>query len=82
MVCWSLRKLIHHRKETLSRRGTSAASASVMTPSTSDHHLDTAVSRQPNGVCRTGFERQHSLPSSEHLGTDGALYQVWSEGIF
>lgn len=77
-----LQKLIHHRKETLSRRGTSASSASVMTPSTSDHHLDTAVSRQPNGVCRTGFERQHSLPSSEHLGTDGALYQVWSEGIF
>ncbi|XP_031200731.1 NCK-interacting protein with SH3 domain isoform X1 [Mastomys coucha] len=71
-----LQKLIHHRKETLSRRGTSASSASVMTPSTSDHHLDTAVSRQPNGVCRTGFERQHSLPSSEHLGTDGALYQV------
>ncbi|XP_050996323.1 NCK-interacting protein with SH3 domain [Acomys russatus] len=71
-----LQKLIHHRKETLSRRGTSASSASVMTPSTSDHHLDAAASRQPNGVCRTGFERQHSLPSSEHLGTDGALYQV------
>ncbi|XP_021027785.1 NCK-interacting protein with SH3 domain [Mus caroli] len=71
-----LQKLIHHRKETLSRRGTSASSATVMTPSTSDHHLDAAVSRQPNGVCRTGFERQHSLPSSEHLGTDGALYQV------
>ncbi|XP_006978357.2 NCK-interacting protein with SH3 domain isoform X2 [Peromyscus maniculatus bairdii] len=71
-----LQKLIHHRKETLSRRGPSASSASVMTSSTSDHHLDAAVSRQPNGVCRTGFERQHSLPSSEHLGTDGALYQV------
>ncbi|CAH6777675.1 NCK-interacting protein with SH3 domain [Phodopus roborovskii] len=71
-----LQKLIHHRKETLSRRGPSASSASVMTPSTSDHHLDSAVSRQPNGVCRTGFERQHSLPSSEHLGTDGTLYQV------
>lgn len=66
----------------MSRRGPSASSASVMTSSTSDHHLDAAVSRQPNGVCRTGFERQHSLPSSEHLGTDGALYQVWSEGIF
>ncbi|XP_037063827.1 NCK-interacting protein with SH3 domain isoform X2 [Peromyscus leucopus] len=71
-----LQKLIHHRKETLSRRGPSASSASVMTSSTSDHHLDAAVSRQPNGVCRTGFERQHSLPSSEHLGTDGTLYQV------
>ncbi|XP_052577309.1 NCK-interacting protein with SH3 domain isoform X1 [Peromyscus californicus insignis] len=71
-----LQKLIYHRKETLSRRGPSASSASVMTSSTSDHHLDAAVSRQPNGVCRAGFERQHSLPSSEHLGTDGALYQV------
>lgn len=52
-----------------------------MTPSTSDHHLDAAVARQPNGVCRAGFERQHSLPSSEHLGADGGLYQVCGEGI-
>ncbi|XP_042521896.1 NCK-interacting protein with SH3 domain [Dipodomys spectabilis] len=71
-----LQKLIHHRKETLSRRGPSVSSAAVMTPSTSDHHLDAAVARQPNGVCRTGFERQHSLPSSEHLGPDGSLYQI------
>ncbi|XP_030771247.1 NCK-interacting protein with SH3 domain isoform X1 [Rhinopithecus roxellana] len=71
-----LQKLIHHRKETLSRRGPSASSVAVMTPSTSDHHLDAAVARQPNGVCRAGFERQHSLPSSEHLGADGGLYQI------
>uniref|UniRef100_A0A5F7ZGK1 NCK interacting protein with SH3 domain n=1 Tax=Macaca mulatta TaxID=9544 RepID=A0A5F7ZGK1_MACMU len=71
-----LQKLIHHRKETLSRRGPSASSVAVMTPSTSDHHLDAAVARQPNGVCRAGFERQHSLPSSEHLAADGGLYQI------
>ncbi|XP_025231656.1 NCK-interacting protein with SH3 domain isoform X4 [Theropithecus gelada] len=71
-----LQKLIHHRKETLSRRGPSASSVAVMTPSTSDHHLDAAVARQPNGVCRAGFERQHSLPSSEHLVADGGLYQI------
>ncbi|XP_069329715.1 NCK-interacting protein with SH3 domain isoform X1 [Eulemur rufifrons] len=71
-----LQKLIHHRKETLSHRGSSASSAAAMTPSTSDHHLDAAATRQPNGVCRAGFERQHSLPSSEHLGADGSLYQI------
>ncbi|XP_063559837.1 NCK-interacting protein with SH3 domain isoform X4 [Gorilla gorilla gorilla] len=71
-----LQKLIHHRKETLSRRGPSASSVAVMTSSTSDHHLDAAAARQPNGVCRAGFERQHSLPSSEHLGADGGLYQI------
>ena len=75
----SLRKLIHHRKETLSRRGPSAPSPAAMTPSTSDHHLDTAAARQPNGMCRAGFERQHSLPSSEYLGPDGGLYQVHGE---
>ncbi|XP_059520829.1 NCK-interacting protein with SH3 domain [Myotis daubentonii] len=70
-----LQKLIHHRKETLSRRGPSASSPAAMTPSTSDHCL-AAAARQPNGVCRTGFERQHSLPSSEYLGADGGLYQI------
>ena len=50
-----------------------------MTPSTSDHHLDAAATRQPNGMCRAGFERQHSLPSSEYLGADGGLYQVHGE---
>ncbi|XP_007533640.2 NCK-interacting protein with SH3 domain [Erinaceus europaeus] len=72
-----LQKLIHHRKETLSRRGPCISSPSSMTSSTSDHHLDAAAAaRQPNGVCRTGFERQHSLPSSEYLGADGGLYQI------
>uniref|UniRef100_A0A8C0D1L1 NCK interacting protein with SH3 domain n=1 Tax=Balaenoptera musculus TaxID=9771 RepID=A0A8C0D1L1_BALMU len=71
-----LQKLIHHRKETLSRRGPSAPNPATMTPSTSDHHLDAAAARQPNGVCRAGFERQHSLPSSEYLGADGGLYQI------
>ncbi|XP_055269742.1 NCK-interacting protein with SH3 domain isoform X1 [Moschus berezovskii] len=71
-----LQKLIHHRKETLSRRGPCAPSPATMTPSTSDHHLDAAATRQPNGMCRAGFERQHSLPSSEYLGVDGGLYQI------
>ncbi|XP_007119583.1 NCK-interacting protein with SH3 domain isoform X3 [Physeter macrocephalus] len=71
-----LQKLIHHRKETLSRRGPSAPNPAAMTPSTSDHHLDAAAARQPNGVCRAGFERQHSLPNSEYLGADGGLYQI------
>ncbi|KAM7230213.1 hypothetical protein CapIbe_018930 [Capra ibex] len=71
-----LQKLIHHRKETLSRRGPSAPSPAAITPSTSDHHLDAAATRQPNGTCRAGFERQHSLPSSEYLGADGGLYQI------
>ncbi|XP_021542609.1 NCK-interacting protein with SH3 domain isoform X2 [Neomonachus schauinslandi] len=71
-----LQKLIHHRKETLSRRGPSAPSPAAMTASASDHHLDAAAARQPNGMCRAGFERQHSLPSSEYLGADGGLYQI------
>ncbi|XP_003476697.1 NCK-interacting protein with SH3 domain [Cavia porcellus] len=71
-----LQKLIHRRKETLSRKGLSTSSATVITASTSDHHLDAAAARQPNGLCRTGFERQYSLPSSEHLGADGTIYQV------
>ncbi|XP_036726161.1 NCK-interacting protein with SH3 domain isoform X2 [Balaenoptera musculus] len=45
-----LQKLIHHRKETLSRRGPSAPNPATMTPSTSDHHLDAAAARQPNGI--------------------------------
>lgn len=79
MISLSLRKLIHHRKETLSRRGPSASSPAAMTQSTSDHYLDSAAGRQPNGVCRAGFERQHSLPSSEYLGADRSLYQVHGE---
>ncbi|XP_020854777.1 LOW QUALITY PROTEIN: NCK-interacting protein with SH3 domain [Phascolarctos cinereus] len=71
-----LQKLIHHRKETLFRKSHAAPSPVTMTPSSSDHHLDTATSRQPNGVCRTGYERQHSLPSAEFLGEDSASYQV------
>ncbi|XP_064452538.1 NCK-interacting protein with SH3 domain isoform X2 [Mirounga angustirostris] len=71
-----LQKLIHHRKETLARRGPSAPSPAAMTASSSDHHLDAAAARQPNGMCRAGFEWQHSLPSSEYLGADGGLYQI------
>uniref|UniRef100_A0A8C5X3Q3 NCK interacting protein with SH3 domain n=1 Tax=Malurus cyaneus samueli TaxID=2593467 RepID=A0A8C5X3Q3_9PASS len=70
-----LQKLIHHRKETVSRKSHSPTpQGTVMTQSTSDHHLD--VSRQPNGVCRTGYERHHSLPNTEFEDEDEGLYQV------
>ncbi|XP_015745801.2 NCK-interacting protein with SH3 domain isoform X2 [Python bivittatus] len=68
-----LQKLIHHRKETVSRKGHSP-STQGMTPSTSDHHLDLA--RQPNGVCRTGYERHHSLPNKDTQEGEGGLYQT------
>ncbi|XP_053845782.1 NCK-interacting protein with SH3 domain [Vidua macroura] len=70
-----LQKLIHHRKETVSRKSHSPTpQGTVMTQSSSDHHLD--VSRQPNGVCRTGYERHHSLPNTEFEGEDEGLYQI------
>lgn len=67
------RKLIHHRKETVSRKA-HLPSTQGMTASSSDHHLDLA--RQPNGVCRTGYERHHSLPNTEPQEDEGSLYQV------
>uniref|UniRef100_A0A8D0KPI3 NCK interacting protein with SH3 domain n=1 Tax=Strix occidentalis caurina TaxID=311401 RepID=A0A8D0KPI3_STROC len=70
-----LQKLIHHRKETVSRKGHSPTpQGMVMTQSASDHHLD--VARQPNGVCRTGYERHHSLPNTEFEEEDEGLYQI------
>ncbi|NXW77329.1 hypothetical protein DUI87_23554 [Hirundo rustica rustica] len=70
-----LQKLIHHRKETVSRKSHSPTpQGTVMTQSSSDHHL--AVSRQPNGVCRTGYERHHSLPNTEFEEEDEGLYQI------
>uniref|UniRef100_A0A8V5HGS3 Uncharacterized protein n=1 Tax=Melopsittacus undulatus TaxID=13146 RepID=A0A8V5HGS3_MELUD len=70
-----LQKLIHHRKETVSRKGHSPSpQGMVMTQSSSDHHLD--VARQPNGVCRTGYERHHSLPNTEVEEDDEGLYQI------
>ncbi|NWZ79384.1 NCK-interacting protein with SH3 domain isoform X1 [Poecile atricapillus] len=70
-----LQKLIHHRKETVSRKSHSPTpQGTVMTQSSSDHHLD--VSRQPNGVCRTGYERHHSLPNTEFEEDDDSLYQI------
>ncbi|XP_069062319.1 NCK-interacting protein with SH3 domain isoform X2 [Pleurodeles waltl] len=69
-----LQKLIHHRKEILSRKNHSPSSQRrSMTSSSSDHHLD--APRQANGICRTGYERHHSLPTSEFQNEDGP-YQV------
>uniref|UniRef100_A0A8D2L473 NCK interacting protein with SH3 domain n=1 Tax=Varanus komodoensis TaxID=61221 RepID=A0A8D2L473_VARKO len=68
-----LQKLIHHRKETVSRKSHSP-SAPGMTASSSDHHLD--LSRQPNGVCRTGYERHHSLPNTDPQEDDSGVYQI------
>uniref|UniRef100_A0A8C6Z214 NCK interacting protein with SH3 domain n=1 Tax=Nothoprocta perdicaria TaxID=30464 RepID=A0A8C6Z214_NOTPE len=70
-----LQKLIHHRKETVSRKSHSPTpQGMVMSQSSSDHHLD--VARQPNGVCRAGYERHHSLPNTELEEEDEGLYQV------
>ncbi|XP_062977428.1 NCK-interacting protein with SH3 domain [Elgaria multicarinata webbii] len=68
-----LQKLIHHRKETVSRKSHSS-STQGMTPSSSDHHLD--LSRQPNGVCRTGYERHHSLPNTDPQEDESGVYQI------
>ncbi|XP_026506178.1 NCK-interacting protein with SH3 domain isoform X2 [Terrapene carolina triunguis] len=70
-----LQKLIHHRKETVSRKSHSPTSQGmILTPSSSDHLLDLA--RQPNGMCRTGYERHHSLPNTEIQEDDEGLYQI------
>nr|XP_033782299.1 NCK-interacting protein with SH3 domain isoform X1 [Geotrypetes seraphini] len=68
-----LQKLIHHRKETLSRQSHSPTSHR-MTLSSSDHHVD--IARQPNGVCRTGYERHYSLPNPDFHEEGETPYQV------
>lgn len=70
-----LQKLIHHRKETQSRKTHSPTGHSnSMTASSSDHHLDSG--RQPNGICRSGFDRHMSLPNSEVTSEEDTTYQV------
>lgn len=70
-----LQKLIHHRKETQSRKTHSPTSQSnTMSSSSSDFHLDTG--RQPNGMCRTGLDRHMSLPSSEIQSDEDGQYQI------
>ncbi|MEE6502243.1 hypothetical protein FKM82_004452 [Ascaphus truei] len=70
-----LQKLIHHRKETLSRKTHSPTTPSnFMTSSSSDHHLDSA--QQPNGVCRAAADRHQSLPNSEFQFEEEGLYQI------
>ncbi|XP_053576707.1 NCK-interacting protein with SH3 domain [Bombina bombina] len=69
-----LQKLIHHRKETQSRKAHSSTTLNAMTISSSDHHLDAA--RQANGVCRTGYDRHMSLPNPEFQLEDESLYQI------
>ncbi|KAM8929939.1 NCK-interacting protein with SH3 domain [Pelodytes ibericus] len=70
-----LQKLIHHRKETQCRKTHSPTSQSnSMTASASDHHLDSA--RQPNGICRTGYERNMSLPNPEFPPEEETAYQI------
>ncbi|XP_063797220.1 NCK-interacting protein with SH3 domain isoform X2 [Pseudophryne corroboree] len=70
-----LQKLIHHRKETQSRKTHSPTSQSnSMTSSSSNYHLDSG--RQPNGICRTSLDRHMSLPNSEIESEDNSPYQV------
>ncbi|XP_041447243.1 NCK interacting protein with SH3 domain S homeolog isoform X2 [Xenopus laevis] len=68
-----LQKLIHHRKETETRKNHSpSAQSDSITASSSEHHLDTA--RHSNGVCRT--ERHMSLPNPEFQLEESNLYQI------
>ncbi|XP_073447939.1 NCK-interacting protein with SH3 domain [Aquarana catesbeiana] len=70
-----LQKLIHHRKETQSRKTHSPTGHSnSLNASSSDHHLDSG--RQPNGICRSGFDRHMSLPNSEVTSEEDTTYQV------
>ncbi|KAM5147883.1 NCK-interacting protein with SH3 domain [Mantella aurantiaca] len=68
-----LQKLIHHRKETQSRKPHSPTSQSLTT-SSSDYHLDSG--RQTNGIHRSGLDRHMSLPNSEMTSEEEAAYQV------
>ncbi|KAM4721358.1 NCK-interacting protein with SH3 domain [Rhinophrynus dorsalis] len=68
-----LQKLIHHRKETQSRK-THSPNRNSMSTSSSEHHLDSV--RQPNGICRTGYERHMSLPNPEFQLEEDKLYQI------
>ncbi|NP_001123414.1 NCK-interacting protein with SH3 domain [Xenopus tropicalis] len=68
-----LQKLIHHRKETQTRKNHSpSAHSNSITTSSSEHHLESA--RQSNGVCRT--ERHMSLPNPEFQLEDASFYQI------
>nr|AAH79999.1 MGC81740 protein [Xenopus laevis] len=68
-----LQKLIHHRKETQTRKNHSPSSQSnSITASSSEHHLDSG--RQSNGVNRT--ERHMSLPNPEFQLEESNLYQI------
>ncbi|KAG8557306.1 hypothetical protein GDO81_018404, partial [Engystomops pustulosus] len=70
-----LQKLIHHRKETQSRKTHSPTGRSnAMSTSSSDYHLDTG--RQPNGMCRTGLDRHMSLPTSDLQPDEDGQYQI------
>ncbi|KAM4652690.1 NCK-interacting protein with SH3 domain isoform 3-T3 [Discoglossus pictus] len=70
-----LQKLIHHRKETQSRKTHSpTGQINSMKTSSSEHHLDSV--RQPNGVCRTGSDRHMSLPNPEFQLEEESLYQI------
>ncbi|KAG8435941.1 hypothetical protein GDO86_007151 [Hymenochirus boettgeri] len=69
-----LQKLIHHRKETQTRKTHSpTAQPHLITSSSSEHNLDSA--RQLNGVCRQVHERHMSLPNPEFQLEDN-LYQI------
>ncbi|XP_075039700.1 NCK-interacting protein with SH3 domain [Mixophyes fleayi] len=68
-----LQKLIHHRKETQSRK-THSPTSQTNSSSSGNYHLDSG--RQPNGVCRTGFDHNMSLPNSETETDENSPYQV------
>uniref|UniRef100_A0A8C5N025 NCK interacting protein with SH3 domain n=1 Tax=Leptobrachium leishanense TaxID=445787 RepID=A0A8C5N025_9ANUR len=67
-----LQKLIHHRKETQTRKTHSPTHS--MTSSTSDHHLDSV--QPPNGVCRSPHERNVSSPNPDTPLEEESPYQI------
>ncbi|KAJ8404065.1 hypothetical protein AAFF_G00344150 [Aldrovandia affinis] len=72
-----LQKLIHHRKETLSRRSPTPASHKQGLPSSSSDLSLCHTSQPPNGLSR-GYGRQASEPVSEtpEAEEEQGLYQV------
>ncbi|XP_051977793.1 NCK-interacting protein with SH3 domain-like [Xyrauchen texanus] len=70
-----LQKLIHHRKETLTRRSPTASNHKQKLPSSSSDVSLSRTSQPPNGLNRT-YSCQSNEPVSESCAGAPGLYQV------
>ncbi|KAL0154292.1 hypothetical protein M9458_050405 [Cirrhinus mrigala] len=70
-----LQKLIHHRKETLSRRSPTPSGHKQKIPSSSSEVSLSRTPQPPNGLSRA-YSCQGSEPMSEHPASVPGLYQV------